>query len=1353
MAFAPPQHKKKRKKSTAASRTAAHERRARGPQERRWPSHPADRSAPRNLEDRGHGEHWRPAPVLLRTGSARGGLTIGAPNDAFEHEAERVADAVMRSSPMPADAHHRARGALAAAPASVTTDPAAASTATVQRAGDAAHDAVVEAQVDRSTASPLQRRCTECERELADAPSRPAPRGGEHLLQRVCESCQEEVGDVVQRAVVSAPRGSGPRVAPTLADALAGARARGGRPLAEGPRNLLEPRFGRSFEQVRIHADASAAQLADHVSAKAFTVGRDVFFGPGQYRPETPGGLRLLAHELVHTVQQEGGGRVQRVTAQELVDHHGGTGAVDVTALASGMGRLVRGSQYRVVHLALRALGDSERDEVAEALVVEHLSEETLRAAARDAGGRNLLVALRRVFGHRYLRPDADETLRWVLQETTLTPQAALPAVDVPAMGIGQTLDINGSSPSHRRPTPARQTPVYDVAAIEALRATHPGAAQAVEQLDFLYGDVDSWVERSGVLSQVSAGWLELAEDYRDRVRSARRARRRMASSGFAPEHSVRWLRRVEATLATLSRVQRAVGPESESANELRQHREELAVVHTATRRAMAGIVEPVHQAEAQALERDEVRDAVAYLRVEARRPRVGSASLRAHAVATHLVRRRSLTNAQVVAALAELRATDRGAFETILFEGRLVAYLLTAFSYSGFDSFRARDEGFISGWIRAEQENLAANRPQGEAFDDEDKLSALGGFLVGLPGGVLDALREALSGIASVFTEEFWSALGELPAMVVDFMSTPSTRYRIGRMVGEATAAEERELREAAPFDFGRQVGAYVGRVVAEVVLSILALGWVVRAVRGTRYGGRLAQMVGALADDAARGPRVNRALNRLSEMAGAARVRHARVRHRLHELWARAPEAAQVFPNWRLQAAAFDPADLDRALARIAEESRRGRWTDEGVAAARAGVQARAAEHAYETAVRRGDAVAVDRALDELEVAMVAFEQAVNRLPSQGALRGAGRVVAAERLADEGLPTVDEAPPGSAPVVRFDRGPSSEIPVDTVSNPRPRTSRESRDEAPNVAGPTPPFDGPRRPQATEHSPVEAEGAPGRNLAVRDPSSRAVEVPGRVLSVAPADLGHLGRHRVVLTQFDGHTQVWVCTHCQRLLARVQIAIDVLDPSTSSIEMRRLQRRLSALRERVLDVELRLSRGDITIDTLPSHVNQIGAHLRDMSHSHPNVVELFAFRTLPMSAGFRSFLRATRRPGNHIAASLYGPMKRKHVRGNSNLQRRTNSMNGGDGQYLRELGDGTPVTDLVIEAWEQRAIEMARQGHGRVDPRGSSTYHCYVDLGFDIGYADGILTSVMRVEWTGLGDVHSHPRPVDNLRG
>lgn len=78
-----------------------------------------------------------------------------------------------------------------------------------------------------------------------------------------------------------------------------------GEPLSASARVALEPRFGRDFSNVRVHTGTRAARAAEAVSARAFTVGRNLVFGSGQYAPHTNTGLSLLAHELTHVLQQQ----------------------------------------------------------------------------------------------------------------------------------------------------------------------------------------------------------------------------------------------------------------------------------------------------------------------------------------------------------------------------------------------------------------------------------------------------------------------------------------------------------------------------------------------------------------------------------------------------------------------------------------------------------------------------------------------------------------------------------------------------------------------------------------------------------------------------------------------------------------------------------------------------------------------------------------------------------------------------------------------------------------------------------------------------------------------------------------
>ena len=63
---------------------------------------------------------------------------------------------------------------------------------------------------------------------------------------------------------------------------------------------------------MRVHTDAQADTLSRSVSARAFTVGQDIYFRQGAYQPGNSSGRELLAHELTHVVQQSGGGSMQR---------------------------------------------------------------------------------------------------------------------------------------------------------------------------------------------------------------------------------------------------------------------------------------------------------------------------------------------------------------------------------------------------------------------------------------------------------------------------------------------------------------------------------------------------------------------------------------------------------------------------------------------------------------------------------------------------------------------------------------------------------------------------------------------------------------------------------------------------------------------------------------------------------------------------------------------------------------------------------------------------------------------------------------------------------------------------------
>lgn len=174
-------------------------------------------------------------------------LRVSEPDDPAEREASRVAEEVMEAS----DERHKM------ATAERSEHPSGGRNGT---------------SVSRPSTTPIEDRTP----RIDESPRSCGP------------TSEQQAGEDVERALGSSS---------------------GGKPLPPATRSFFEPRFGRNFGDVRVHTGEEAADLNRQLDAKAFTDGSDVYFGEGQYRPETPAGKQLLAHELTHAIQQTGSGR------------------------------------------------------------------------------------------------------------------------------------------------------------------------------------------------------------------------------------------------------------------------------------------------------------------------------------------------------------------------------------------------------------------------------------------------------------------------------------------------------------------------------------------------------------------------------------------------------------------------------------------------------------------------------------------------------------------------------------------------------------------------------------------------------------------------------------------------------------------------------------------------------------------------------------------------------------------------------------------------------------------------------------------------------------------------------------
>ena len=152
-----------------------------------------------------------------------------------------------------------------------------------EQEADATAARVVQ-QINSSTTSqsqPVQRQELEEDEELQMKP----------LVQRSENLGGGEASTDLESSIQSA-RGGGQSLDPNLQESMGQA-------------------MGADFSGVKVHTDSQSDQLNKSIQAKAFTTGKDVFFRQGAYEPGSRGGQELIAHELTHVVQQNGGA-VQR---------------------------------------------------------------------------------------------------------------------------------------------------------------------------------------------------------------------------------------------------------------------------------------------------------------------------------------------------------------------------------------------------------------------------------------------------------------------------------------------------------------------------------------------------------------------------------------------------------------------------------------------------------------------------------------------------------------------------------------------------------------------------------------------------------------------------------------------------------------------------------------------------------------------------------------------------------------------------------------------------------------------------------------------------------------------------------
>jgi outer membrane protein OmpA-like peptidoglycan-associated protein len=250
-------------------------------------------------------------------------LTVGAPNDHYEQEADRVAEQVMSTpdsaiqQPIQRDmAPTEEEEPLQAKPLATTITP------WVQRDMAPEEDEPLQAKHIQRDMAPEEDEPLQAKRIQRDMASEEE----EEPLQ--AKRIQRDMAPEEEEAIQTKGASNASFHAGKNLESQISSSQGGGSPLSDEVRRFMEPRFGTDFSQVRVHTGNESIQMNQDLNAQAFTHHQDVYFGAGK----APGKDALTAHELTHVVQQTGGVRPKTIQRAIGPTHDLTHGTFNVTA-------------------------------------------------------------------------------------------------------------------------------------------------------------------------------------------------------------------------------------------------------------------------------------------------------------------------------------------------------------------------------------------------------------------------------------------------------------------------------------------------------------------------------------------------------------------------------------------------------------------------------------------------------------------------------------------------------------------------------------------------------------------------------------------------------------------------------------------------------------------------------------------------------------------------------------------------------------------------------------------------------------------------------------------------------------
>jgi hypothetical protein len=205
---------------------------------------------------------------------------------------------------------------------------------------------------------------------------------GNHSMGGDCGECSKKEGLLQRRSGGGFESPEVPRIVNEVVNSP-------GQPLNSEARAFMEPRFAHDFSSVRVHTDARAAESALAVNALAYTIGRDVVFGAGQYAPATSEGRKLLAHELTHVEQQRNISPLRNETLRVSASGSGEAEANSNAAMVDSATPLRTNAQPSIRQIQRKPIGGDD-DPIHSDLIEEWRKRHGFPPRGKDAEGNQV---------------------------------------------------------------------------------------------------------------------------------------------------------------------------------------------------------------------------------------------------------------------------------------------------------------------------------------------------------------------------------------------------------------------------------------------------------------------------------------------------------------------------------------------------------------------------------------------------------------------------------------------------------------------------------------------------------------------------------------------------------------------------------------------------------------------------------------------------------------------------------------------------------------------------------------------------------------------------------------------------